>query len=104
MSRRELQAVAQQEERLREIERRWASIARLRAWSAEPPKLRARVIAELEETSRQLEATTPEASAFTSALDALEAIPDVVDLLALHVAGEDVRALIELAKNARRSG
>jgi uncharacterized tellurite resistance protein B-like protein len=83
------------EAKIREIRRRWAAAdSILQGWGALPQARRERVLAELEETSRQVRDDEQFASDLTAALDALDVIAVVGSLNLVAHAAKDIQVLL----------
>ncbi|MGK3990554.1 hypothetical protein WME99_46345 [Sorangium sp. So ce136] len=88
--------MAVDEAEISEIRRRWTAAERiLQGWAALPWARRERVLAELEESSRQaLDDDDQFASDITAALDALDMIAEVGSLDLVAHATNDIRVVL----------
>ena len=88
--------MADDEARIEEIRRRWTAADRiLRGWGALPHVRRKRVLAELEETSRQSRDDDDQfASDLTAALDALDLIAEISSLDLVAHATNDIQVVL----------
>ena|SRR6187455_2997978 len=94
------------EAKLDEIRRRWAAVnLAVQGWAALPVARRERVLAELEETAREVRGSDDQLAAdFSVALDALDAMVQVgaQDLVAL--AASDMRVVLAALDKASKRG